>query len=380
MPGTNRISPAALVAAALCFACAPADPGPSPADPHADDAIDAVLAPRLEPSFQSEVIVLGTVHLSGHAERLEPRHLEKLLEHLSSVAPTRIAIEAQTPDEIALLESLESADPAAAQLLDMFGRTILTTGREVQRALGVDRATASLRARELLERPAGQALTDRDRLSLVAWLLAAYDYHSAVLQWSYLAPEVRLADRTLPAEVRERLDQRLESPNEIVTIATALARRLGLQRLHAIDSQYDGVRTLSIPRELLEALYSDSARVRLQDHAGRARGDSIREAAFAAGDLLPLFRYVNSDAWQRTDATQWNWLFEGNDPEGVDRFRYAMWDVRNLRQATNIVDATASRRPERLLVIVGASHKVHLDRVLATQLSVRLMQPDLGGR
>jgi pheromone shutdown protein TraB len=48
--------------------------------------------------------------------------------------------------------------------------------------------------------------------------------------------------------------------------------------------------------------------------------------------------------------------------------------VRNLRQATHIVDLAATGRPERVLVVVGAAHKASIERVLATQLTVRLVQ------
>jgi hypothetical protein len=317
--------------------------------------------------------VLGTLHLSGEGERLESGHLRSLLDLLERFEPTRIAVESLTAHEVALLAELESQDPAAAQVLDMFGRSTLDAGRTMQLALDKSRAAAAWRARTVLE---GQdtVMTDATRLELVGWLLAAYELNSAVLQWSYLSPETRDGDRTLPAEIRALLDGRMESSNEVVTVASALARRLGLQRLYSVDSQYDGVRTLSAPREALEALFSDPMRGELRDREWAARADSVKDAAFGAGDLLPLYRWMNGQEYQGGDLTQWNWLFEGRHPHGLDRFRYAMWELRNLRQATHIVDVAASGRPERVLVVVGASHKAHLDRLLGAHLSVRTVQ------
>jgi|GEM_PF-579180 len=347
---------------------APGEPGPT-----AGDAIDHVLGPRVTPGFQSQVLVLGTLHLSGEGGRLEPGHLGSLLDLLERFEPTRIAVESLTAHEVALLAELESQDPAAAQVLDMFGRRTLDAGRTMQLALDKSRAAAAWRARTVLE---GQdtVMTDATRLALVGWLLAAYELNSAVLQWSYLSPETRDGDRTLPAEIRALLDGRMESSNEVVTVASALARRLGLQRLYSVDSQYDGVRTLSAPREALEALFSDPMRGELRDREWAARADSVKDAAFGAGDLLPLYRWMNGQEYQGGDLTQWNWLFEGRHPHGLDRFRYAMWELRNLRQATHIVDVAASGRPERVLVVVGASHKAHLDRLLGAHLSVRTVQ------
>jgi hypothetical protein len=369
---------AALVGVALGGACGPGPESlppdvPRESEPTVGDPIDHVLGPRVTPGFQSQVLVLGTLHLSGEGGRLEPGHLASLLDLLERFEPTRIAVESLTAHEVALLAELEAEDPAAAQVLDMFARAPLTAGRTMQGALGLDRSAAGRLARAPLE-DGGSSLTDGQRLALVGWFLAAYELNSAVLQWSYLSPESRRRDQTLPAEIRDLLDRRLESANEVITLASALARRLGLQRLYSVDSQYDGVRTLSAPEGALETLFSDPLRGELRDREWAARGDSVKDAAFGAGDLLPLYRWMNGQEYQRGDLTQWNWLFEGRHPDGLDRFRYAMWELRNIRQATHIMDVAASGRPERVLVVVGASHKPHLDRVLGAHLSVRTVQ------
>jgi hypothetical protein len=363
---------AACGRAATPAAVVPAAPQ---AGPRAGAVIDHVLAPRITPAFQNDVLVLGTTHLANERERLTPTHLAGLLARLEAFAPTRIAIEALHPDELALLAEREQADPAAAQLLDMFGRSTVTAGRSMQDVLGVGRVSAEQHAHALIEK-GDAAITDDERLRAIAFLIAAYDFNSATLQWSYLAPAVRESAGVLPPDIHGMLQRRLESSNEIVSLAMPLARRLGLQLLHCIDSQYDGTRTLSAPRAALEELFSDPARGGMRDEQRQMRADSIREAAFAAGDLLPLYLYMNSDEHQIGDVSQWNWLFQQRNSRGLDRFRYAMWELRNLRQATHIIDAAASGEPQRVLVIVGASHKAYLDRVLDTQLSVRLVQLD----
>jgi hypothetical protein len=341
----------------------------------AGDPIDKVLAPRVTPAFQSEVAVLGTLHLSSYRDRLQPGQLEPLLALLQAYGPTRIAVETLSADEIALLAEREVHDSAAAEVIRMFARAPLQMGRSMQGVLAMDRIAAARKAQEILQARSGH-LSDDDRLELAAYWLAAYEFSSAALQWSYLPAEVRARATNLPTEVRDQLDRFLSGSNENVVLALVLARRLGLQAIIPIDSQYDGVRTLSAPAEALKELFTDPDRAALldRDHAARAAG--IEADAFEAGDLLPLYRYLNSPGHMSGDATQWHWLFAGRHSSGLDRMRYAMWELRNLRQATNIVDAAASGRPERLLVIVGAAHKAALERVLATQLSVRLVAFD----
>lgn len=339
------------------------------------DPIDNVLVLRVTPAFQSEVAVLGTLHLSNHRDRLQPGQLEPLLALLEAFEPTRIAVESLSADEIAMLAEREVHDPAAAEVVRMFARAPLGMGRSMQGVLAMDRIAAARKAQEILQARSSH-LSDDDRLELVAYWLAAYEFSSAALQWSYLPAAVRARATNLPTDVRDHLDRFLAGSNENVVLAFVLARRLGLQTIIPIDSQYDGVRTLSAPADALKELFADPKRAELMDRAHAARADSIKADAFEAGDLLPLYRYLNSQEHMAADATQWHWLFAGRHSSGLDRMRYAMWELRNLRQATNIVDAAASVRPERLLVIVGVAHKAALERLLATQLSVRLVAFD----
>jgi hypothetical protein len=369
-----RVMAAACAAAAAaglagCVSSPAVEAGPPPTP---GGAIDRVLGVQLHPGFQAQVMVLGTSHLDAYRDRLRPDHLAPLLARLERFAPTHIAVEALPPDELALLAEREAHDPAASALLDMFGRGVVTAGQAMQEALGVARVEAERRADSILDGGAA-GLTEAARLEAAAHLIAAYDFNSATLQWSYLSPAARQAEGPIPAGLRGALDRRLESANEVVTVALALARRLGHQRLYPVDSQYDGVRILAMPRDRLTALLGDPDRGRLVDREREARSDAVRDAAFEAGDLVPLYVHLNSEDHQVGDASQWNWLFQGRYPEGEDRFRYALWEVRNLRQATRIVDLAASPGAERVLVVVGASHKAPVERVLATQLTVRLV-------
>lgn len=335
------------------------------------DAIDRVLAPLATPALRSQVLVLGTPHLSAEAARLTPGHLQPLLDRLVDFAPTRIAVESLAADEIATLAAHAPHAPAAAEVLGMFAAGAHETGRAMQEKLGIDHAAAARRAAAL------EATLDADadpakRLELVALWLAAYEYDTATLQWSLLPEDARTGAATIPAEVAARLDRRLAGANEIVTLALPLARRLGLRRIHPIDSQYDGVRMLSMPADALEALFADPARGTSMDPAHTAQTRQVADDAFAAGDLLPLYRHHNSSRHMGGDATQWRWLFADKHAGGLHRFRYAMWELRNLRLATHIADVAASTRPERVLVLVGSAHKAPLERILATQLGVEL--------
>ena len=357
----------------LSFVAAMAAPLAIAAPPAADDPVEAALADAVDPRMQGEVLVLGSWHLRAFDE-LEPAHLASTLSLLDRYAPTRIAIEALPADEIALLLERAKTQPSAQQVLDMFGKRMVDNGRTMQAALGRDRLQAETRAQELLA-GADPGMAPATRSELVRNLLAAYEYDSAVLQWSYLSPEQRKS-AALPAKVRESLDARLASKGEIVTVATALARRRGLQRLYPIDSQYEAVRTLAFPEATLEAVFGDASIEAERQRPERRRVMDLPRPALESGDLLGLYRQINSPAVQETDAGQWRPWLTMRHPSGVDRFRYAMWELRNKRMAANIMDAAASTRPERVLVVVGFAHKSYLERELAPQLGLRLARFD----
>lgn len=346
-----------------------------PAPSAGGGAIDRVLVARVPATSRSAVLVLGTPHLAAFGERVESRHLEPLLTRLAAFAPTRIAVESLTADEIALLGEWAERLPAAAELLGMYGGRTLQLGRQMQASLGLDRAQAAVRAEALIAALPGEP-DQATRLQLVALWLAAYEFDSAALQWSYLDAVSRGHASLVPAEVGERLDRFLARRNETGMLAIALARRLGLQRIWPIDSQYDGVRTLAAPREHLNELFSDPRRGESADLPQREHNAHLTNAALAAGDLLPLYRHHNSPAYLDGDARQWHWFIDNQHPSGLGRFRYAMWELRNLRQATYIVEVAASTRPERVLVVIGSAHKAPLERVLATQLGVELVSFD----
>lgn len=337
-------------------------------------AVEDRLGSHVVPRMQSEVMVFGSWHLAVFQEWLEPRHMEGTFALLERYAPTRIAVERIPPDEIALLAERAPHDPVAKQTLDRFGSASVPAGPAMQGALGVDRVAAERRAEELLA-GIGPEADAAERVELAGYLLAAYEFDSAALQWSYLSASERASADTFPDEVRDALDERLQRTDEIVSLAMPLARRLGLQRLYHADSQYDSIRALAFPSETVDEVYDRAfAELRASETFQRlmAKPDLAREED---GDLLGLFLDVNTYAVQLDDNLQWVPWLTMDHPSGLDRTRYAMWELRNHRMAERVVDAAASTRPERVLFIVGFSHKSHVDRLLEPHLGIRLVQP-----
>jgi hypothetical protein len=107
----------------------------------------------------------------------------------------------------------------------------------------------------------------------------------------------------------------------------------------------------------------------LQEFAAQVR--DRRSRAVARGDLLPFYRYINSDAFLESEVRrQWLLYYRTGLASGLDRSRAALWETRNLLMAAHIRRLTARHPGERVLVLVGASHKPFLDAYLQSMIGV----------
>lgn len=96
----------------------------------------------------------------------------------------------------------------------------------------------------------------------------------------------------------------------------------------------------------------------------------IEKRGFEKGDLLPVYKYMNSPYANPQDETQWEWLFEDRTRTGLNRVGFVAWDNRNAQIAKNILKISQSRKKEKILVIIGFSHKSIVEHFLKASNSV----------
>lgn len=334
------------------------------------------LAAPLDPAERTTVLVLASEHLRGLEGAFDPSQLAGLLAALEQYRPAVIAVEALPPAEIARLawRAAESEGPEA-QILAAFAGAAARYGRAARAALGRSADQAAALADSMLV--GDQPLPVPERRRLVLLLLATNDVPSALLQWSYLPRATRGPDSLVPATMADDLSRQLDSPNELVSIGVALARRLGLQRLASIDDHVDD--EVGLATGLNDALGAEleTSPVFQELRASAYFADAQRRLAEAAatGDLLPLYRRINSPEFLNEDvAAQWHLFFRTRFPSGLDRTRVALWEARNLAIAGRLRQAMARHPGQRILVVIGAAHKPFLDRYLAQMMDVEVTQ------
>ncbi|MEM9170316.1 MAG: DUF5694 domain-containing protein [Pseudomonadota bacterium] len=315
----------------------------------------------------TRILVLGTPHLNQLPEdAFEPAHLELVMDRLAAFAPDVIAIEAVGGRACDTIRRY-------AEFYDGVADQYCTDPGPAQKALGMD-APAALREALSTVETLGDAVDDKTRRRLAALFYAAGEPWTAALHWSLLAPKARLAADGVSDDVRARLDKNIVSRNENNLIGIALARRLGLTTLAAMDDHTADFVYAFAPETLWPTVQSvwssptpgaDAIMAEQQSYLGSA------EKALAG------YRFVNSPRYQRfiIDA-DFGKAAATPDNDYVARQYLAWWQTRGLRMAANVIEAAGNEPGANVLVIVGASHKAYFDAYLDQMQDVEIVSVD----
>lgn len=341
-----------------------------------------ITADVISPDDRTRVLVLASAHLSMVGDKFAAEALDSLIEGLKRFRPDVVCVEAMPPSVIAAME----ARPAVyGQVVQQLARERTEVGQQARKSLGLTRDEAMIESGRVVSRlrDAGDDAERRTlRARLVMLFLAADEIWSAVLQWSVLASTPGSAGEVPPDGILTFLDARLRDKNEIVTVGLRVAREVGLERIGHIDDHLDTDVFLQIAAPLSAELAAHPL-VKAAAESPLYRDSQARLLeACERGDLLPYYRFINSDDYLRPDvATQWLLFLKTRLPSGNDRARLALWEVRNLNIASHIRRESALRPGGRVLVIIGASHKPFLDAYLSRLMDVQVVQlAELVGR
>ncbi|WP_395681418.1 DUF5694 domain-containing protein [Dokdonella sp.] len=312
---------------------------------------------------RSQVLVLGSVHLSQMKETVKPESLEPLLARLAAFKPDIITIENLSGEGCDLL----ARHPAIYPPQDVSPYCRDTAAAKA--ATGLDVPAAIAAAAKLLADWPGQP-SAAQRRHLAALFLAANDASSAVVQWLQLPQaEQRTGDGLDDALVAE-LRKRATGSNESDQVAARLAARLGLQRVYPIDDHTGDSIVIADENAYGEAIQAAWS-------SGRAKAAPMREHVEAlkkGGDMLALYRYINQpDVMQLAIESDFGAALRDPSPQHYGRHYVAGWETRNLRMVSNIRAAFRQRPGARVLVVVGSSHKPWFDSLLGQMQGVEIV-------
>lgn len=308
---------------------------------------------------RSQVLVLGTVHLSELPAGFNAHALNPLLDRLARFKPEIITIEALSGEEcdLALRHPAKYGDDYCAS--NELAKT--ATGLDIAAAMAA--VDVTLKAFQAKPSPA-------QRRQLAAFFLAANDRASAYVQWLQLAPAEQRSGDGLTESLVTMLGEISKRNNENYQIAAQLAARLGLQRVFATDNHTgDNIAYTdkdAFGREVMAAW-----------GAGRGAFEQREQQVQAltkAVDLLPLYRFINNPAHLQVLAeVNVSAALRAKSTTGYPQIWVSGWDIRNLRMVANIAETFREKPSARVLSVVGVSHKPWFDQWLGQLQGVDLV-------
>jgi hypothetical protein len=155
-----------------------------------------------------------------------------------------------------------------------------------------------------------------------------------------------------------------------------LAYQLGLEKLEYIDNFQDEALLLKHFPEFVDDYMANLEQLQnIGELPVYQKTDSIGNKGVLENDLVELYLFLNSKDYQTQDyEAQWEIWQKTHFPSKTDRSRYALWEMRNLQIAANIMQVAAHYPGQRILVIIGASHKLFLEKYLKQVPTLKLLK------
>lgn len=302
----------------------------------------------------SELLVLGTVHISGLPASFKVENLSALIDRLAAWKPQAIATEDVSGPQCDFMRRYPGRyrDTVDAYCLDP---------APAMAATGLDVAAATAQSERLLAHwPA--IPTPVQRRHLAAVFLAGGERASALVQWLRLPETERHPGDGLNDILVAQLEKLRERRNETTLIAAALAARVGLERVYSMDDH-------TADAVVADESGYNAAMTKAWDNPASARRKTMYDVAQAQlkspESALAMYRELNAPGRAKLIFDRdFGAALEEVSPQKFGRGYVGYWETRNLRMAGNIRDMLQTQPGIRALVIVGESHKGYLEAYL----------------
>jgi hypothetical protein len=318
----------------------------------------------------TQVLVLGTPHLSTYGDKFKSAMLTSTLDKLAAFKPDIITIEALSG------EQCEAVKQFSATYADVYESYCRSTDA-AEKATGLTVRTALEEMNKILKEWKAEPKADRaptERRHLAAVFLAANDRASALVQWLRLPESERKIGDGIDEALLKILKREKPSPNENYDLAAVLASKLGLERVYATDDHTaDSIATLT------DAQYGPSIQAHWKtiDIPETKAEAAIKNKLEKSQDLLEMYRfhnnYSNLHAFIKAD---FGGALKEASAAHYGRQYVAWWETRNLRMIANIRSTFATQPGARVLSIVGSSHKPYFDAYLHMMHEVKVVDAE----
>lgn len=311
----------------------------------------------------TQVLTLGSTHLSQLSTKVDDALLASLLAKLAAYRPDFITAEGVSGEQCDHLERYAAVYPGSYDAW-------CPEPDAAHKALGIDVPTAAGQVEKTLANWS-KSPTPAARRHLAALFLAAGERPSARVQWLRLPAEERHAGDGLTPELVKIVARDGAKPNETFDVAAALAARLGLERVYLVDDHTSDGAVPDAGQAFTDAI---NAAWKVAPSKAIPIEQGMEANLKSSTDLLELYRFLNQPQTLRQNirADMGEALREPSAAE-YGRQYVADWEVRNLRMVANVVAVFAAHPGARVLNIVGASHKPYYDAYLNVMHDVKVV-------
>lgn len=322
------------------------------------------------PAMAQTITIVGTRHLTGLEQAPTEEQFAHTVGMLSAFEPTQVCVERMSGERIEVLVA-EPARHGATLQSKWHGRPlasiIVPTGISLQLMLERRPADAREEARGLVAR--WDELGSGDRIRIVGLQLAGFEFHSAVLNWSWLSEAERdEAREKFGPEVLDALDEALESVHESYSLGVPLARNAGLHELCTADSQEDETTGMFAALQRGGALVLEDPEVKARFDELIAKTEASWRPASGPAALTEMLRFFNSDEYAALDRRlQWETLREFDNEAGAFHRRLMYWHARTAEISAELFRALAQGPEERVLLVIGSAHRPFTEADLRAQ-------------
>ena len=315
----------------------------------------------------NQILVLGSPHLSGLPASFKAADLQLLIDRLAAWQPQAIAIEAVSGTQCDFMRNYADRYRDSTE-------TYCWDPAPAREATGSSVAAATAEAARLLA-TWPQAPTAAERRRLAALFLAGGERASALVQWLRLPEADRQPGDGLDETLVTLLNTLRDRHDESLLIGAALAARLRLERVYAMD---DHTADAPVADEDAYGAAITKAWNNPATDKRKAMGDALEAKLGTPEAVLEMYRAYNAPGLAKlTFDSDFGAALEEPSPQKFGRGYVGYWETRNLRMASNIRDMLAAQPGSRALVIVGQSHKGYLEAYLNQMHDARIVDAEM---
>lgn len=317
---------------------------------------------------QTRVMVVGSYHLSNVTTPLNASSLQSVVNTIDKFNPTAIGVESLRPQDI--ITMINSGDTYQDVTTGFVGSAFIKLARATQEQLGI---TANQAIQQLEALTAQSDLSEEQRARAVSLAIASYNKYVALLHWQRL--NIPIGSDVISPEINRYLEQLAKQNNEINHLASPLASAADIETLYPIDDHLDKDIYPRVVAQLMDSYKASEYAVEFANSEYVSKPIALAAEAEKTGDWLSLYAWMNSEEYiSQTLDKEWRMFIDKDLDVNPALARVALWEVRNLNMASNIMRVVASNVGGNIVIIVGASHKAFLDQYLENMIGVSVVQ------